>query len=110
MIVVNNGPKKGLGQTDKRIQPIVNMAKPASYEKNSYLRMAGIPGIEGIWQGHLALLDKDPAHNTAEDMIANFEETTECKGHTIKTTVAKDGKFTVTNNRNGFSKTYTARK
>lgn len=110
VIVVNNGPKKGLGQTDKRIQPIVNMAKPASYEKNSYLRMAAIPGIEGIWQGHLALLDKDPAHNTAEDMIANFEETTECKGNTIKASVARDGRFTVTNNRNGFSKTYAARK
>lgn len=110
VIVVNNGPKKGLGQTDKRIQPIVNMAKPASYEKNSYLRMAGIPGIEGIWQGHLALLDKDPAHNTIEDMIANLEDTPECKGNTIRATVARDGKFTVTNNRNGFSKTYAARK
>ena len=110
VIIVNNGPKKGLGQTDKRIQPIVNMVKPATYEKNSYLRMAAIPGIEGIWQGHLALLDKDPAHNTAEDMIANFEETTDCKGNTIKASVARDGRFTVTNNRNGFSKTYAARK
>ncbi len=111
VIVVNNGPKKGLGQVDKRIQPIVNMAKPAApYEKNSYLRMAAIPGIEGIWQGHLALLDKDPAHNTAEDMIANFEETAECKGNVIKASIARDGKFTITNARNGYRKTYTARK
>jgi competence protein ComEC len=110
VIVVNNGPKKGMGQTDKRIQPIVNMAKPAPFEKNSFLRMAGISGIEGIWQGHLSLVDKDPAHNTAEDMIANLEDTAECKGNTIKAVVARDGKFTVTNNRNGFSKSYTARK
>jgi len=110
VIVVNNGPKKGLGQTDKRIQPIVNMANPANYEKNSYLRMAGIAGIEGIWQGHLSLVDKDPAHNTAEDMTANLEDTAECKGNTIKAVAARDGRFTVTNNRNGFSKTYAARK
>jgi hypothetical protein len=36
-------------------------------------------GIEGIWQGHLSLLDKDPKHNTSESMIANFEETADCK-------------------------------
>jgi hypothetical protein len=109
VIVVNNGPKKGLGQTDKRIQPIVNLARPAApYETNSYLRMAKLPEIEGIWQGHLSLVDKDPAHNTAEDMIANFEDTADCKGNVIKASVARDGKFTVTNGRNGFSKTYTA--
>jgi hypothetical protein len=111
VIVMNNGPKKGLGQVDKRIQPIVNMARPAApYETNSYLRMAKLPPVEGIWQGHLSLLDKDPAHNTAEDMIANFEESAECKGNVIKASVARDGKFTVTNGRNGFSKNYAARK
>jgi beta-lactamase superfamily II metal-dependent hydrolase len=111
VIVVNNGPKKGLGQVDKRIQPIVNLARPAApYETNSYLRMAAIPGLEGIWQGHLSLLDKDPAHNTAEDMIANLEDTAECKGNVIKASVARDGKFTITNNRNGFSKNYMTRK
>ena len=43
-----------------------------------YDRIAESPGIEGIWQGHRSLLDPDPAHNTAEDMIANLEETAEC--------------------------------
>jgi hypothetical protein len=56
-----------------------------------------------------SLLDKDPAHNTSPDMIANFEETAECKGNWLKASVAQDGKFTVTNGRNGFSKSYTAR-
>ena len=81
----------------------------APYEKNSYLRMAQIPGIEGIWQGHLSLVDSDPKHNTSEEMIANLEETAECKGNVIKASVARDGKFTMTNGRNGFSKTYVAR-
>jgi hypothetical protein len=71
--------------------------------------MAGLPGVEGIWQGHLSLVDKDPKHNTAENMIANFEETADCKGNEITASVEPDGKFTVTNGRNGFSKTYMAR-
>ena len=56
----------------------------------------------------LALL-QDPAHNTSQDMIANLEETAECKGNWTKASVGQDGKFTVTNGRNGFSKSYTAR-
>jgi competence protein ComEC len=108
VIVVNNGPRKGLGQSDARVKPIAD-PKAAPYEKNSYLRMAGLPGIEGIWQGHLSLVDKDPKHNTSQDMIANFEETADCKGNEITASVAPDGKFTVTNGRNGFSKTYMAR-
>lgn len=110
VIVVNNGPRKGMGQVDntaKSANPAGRQIAP--YEKNAYLRMAKLPGIEGIWQGHLALLDKDPAHNTTSDMIANMEETAECKGNWIKASVASDGTFTVTNGRNGFSKTYKAR-
>ncbi len=72
-----------------------------------YERIAKTPGIEGIWQGHLSLFDKD--HSTAENMIANLEDTAECQGHWIKASVARNGTFTVTNGRNGFSKTYTAR-
>jgi beta-lactamase superfamily II metal-dependent hydrolase len=110
VVVVNNGPRKGLGQVDDRIKPIVVAGRPTvPYEKNAYLRLAAIPGIEGIWQGHLSLLDKGPNHNTSPDMIANFEETADCQGHWINASVGADGKFTVTNGRNGFSKTYVAR-
>ncbi len=110
VVVVNNGPRKGLGQVDDRIKPITIPGKPAAaYEKNSYLRLAKIPGIEGIWQGHLSLLDKDPSHNTVPDMIANFEETADCQGNWIKASVSPDGTFTITNGRNGFTKTYMAR-
>jgi competence protein ComEC len=108
VIVVNNGPRKGLGQIDDRAKPIAD-PQAVPYEKNSYLRMVKLPGVEGIWQQHLSLIDKDPNHNTAEDMIANFEETAECKGNWIGASVAPDGKFSVTNGRNGFSKSYAAR-
>src|SRR5437867_2416320 len=53
VVVINNGPRKGLGQRDDRTKPIaVPGVRPAPYEKNSYLRLAKNPGIEGIWQGH----------------------------------------------------------
>jgi hypothetical protein len=110
VVVVNNGPRKGLGQSDDRVKPQETSGTPsAPCEKNSYLRMAKLPGIEGIWQGHLSLLDKDSSHNTSPDMVANLEETAECQSNLITASVAADGKFTLTNGRNGFSKTYVAR-
>src|SRR4051794_653308 len=98
VVVVNNGPRKGLASPS----PGATKAQTVHFD-----RIAKTPRIEGIWQVHQSLLD--PAHNTAEDMVANFEESTECKGHWLKASVAEDGRFTVTNGRNGFSKSYTAR-
>ena len=98
VVVVNNGPRKGLGGPS----PGFERAQTVHYE-----RIAGTPGIEGIWQGHLSLMDRE--HNTAENMIANLEDTADCQGHWIEASVAQDGKYTITNSRNGFSKTYTAR-
>ena len=48
-------------------------------------------------------------HNTADHMIANFGESEECEGHWLKASVQPDGTFTMTNGRNGYSRTYTAR-
>lgn len=98
VVVANNGPRKGLGGPS----PGSTRAQTVHYD-----RIAKTPGIEGIWQGHFSLLDKD--HNTAENMIANLEDTAECLGHSIEASVGPDGKYTITNSRNGFSKTYTVR-
>jgi hypothetical protein len=89
VVVVNNGPRKGL-------------------EGDAYDTLTKISGVEDIWQSHRALKN-DASRNTAEAQIANFEETAECHGHWIKASISKDGKFTITNGRNNFSKTYTAR-
>jgi hypothetical protein len=111
VVVINNGPRKGLGQVDDSAKPTTPAGRKVTpYERNGYARLMQIPGIEGVWQGHLSLLDKDPAHNTTPDMIANVEETADCKGHWIKASVQPNGQFTVTNGRNGFSRTYTVRK
>ncbi len=98
VVVVNNGPRKGLGGPS----PGFERAQTVHYE-----RIAKTPGIEGVWQGHLSLFDRE--HNAAENMIANLEDTADCQGHWIEASVAPDGKYTITNSRNGFSRTYTAR-
>jgi competence protein ComEC len=100
VVVVNNGPRKGLGGTS----PGFSEVSTAHYE-----RIAASPGIEGIWQSHRSLLDPAPDHNTSEDMIANLGETAGGQGHWIRASVNQDGTFTVTNGRNGFSRNYTAR-
>ena len=87
VVVVNNGARKGLAA-------------------NAYETIAKIQGIEGIWQIHRSVATDD-AHNTAPQMIANVDEVSD--GHWIKAVVTKDGKFTLTNGRGDFSKTYTAR-
>jgi competence protein ComEC len=89
VMVVNNGPHKG-------------------WQASAWDTTAQVAGIEGVWQVHKAL-DNDATRNVAADMIANTEETPDCKGFWIQAVVAKDGKFTVTNGRNGFSKSYVAR-
>ena len=110
VIVVNNGPRKGLGARDDRMRTI-NTPGAAPYEPNSYLRMKGTPGVEDVWQGHLSMIDSNPAHNTPRNMIANLEDNTvDHPGNAIDATVTRDGKFTITNARTGFSKTYTVRK
>jgi beta-lactamase superfamily II metal-dependent hydrolase len=84
--VMNNGPRKG---------------GPASVFET--LRKS--PGLEDIWQGHLALGTPKEV-NTDEKMIANLEPSAQCKGNLLKLSVAPDGKYTMTNARTGFSKTY----
>ena len=108
--VINNGPRKGLGQVDDTVRSITPAGiKVTPYERNAYARLSKIPGIEGIWQGHLSLLDKDPSHNTSPDMIANLDDTADCKGNWIKASVEPSGRLTITNGRNGFSKSYLVR-
>ena len=87
--IMNNGPRKG--------------GTPGFFEV-----LQNSPGIEDIWQVHLSLA-ADKAHNTAEQMIANLEPEAECKGRWLKVEVEPNGKYTVSNSRNGFKKSYTAR-
>src|SRR3954452_10627199 len=84
--VMNNGPRKG-GQA------------------SVFETLRKLPGLEDIWQGHLALGTARET-NTDEKMIANLEPTAECKGNLLKLSAAPDGKYILTNLRTNFSKTY----
>ena len=107
----DNGPRKASGKlTTPFARRRPRERKTTPYERNAYSRLAQIPGIEGIWQGHLSLLEKDPSHRHVGRYDRQIiEDTAECKGHWIKASVEPSGRFTVVNGRNGFSKTYTAR-
>ncbi|MHB1037351.1 MAG: ComEC/Rec2 family competence protein [Pirellulales bacterium] len=63
------------------------------------------PGIEAVWQLHHAIAGG--AKNAPADFIANPTEP--CEAKLIKITAQRDGTFTVTNTRNGFSRTYKPR-
>jgi competence protein ComEC len=86
VIVMNNGPRKG--------------GVPSVFET---LRKSTV--LEDIWQGHLALATPREL-NTDERMIANLEPTAECSGNLLKASVAANGTYTITNMRNGFTKSY----
>jgi competence protein ComEC len=87
--IMNNGPRKG--------------GTAAAYET-----VRKSPGLQDLWQLHYAVAnDKD--HNTDERLIANFGNDGECSGKWIRVSVRRDGSYTVTNSRNGFSKTYKSR-
>jgi beta-lactamase superfamily II metal-dependent hydrolase len=84
--VMNNGPRKG---------------GPATVFAN----LRATPRLKDIWQGHFATRTPKEV-NTGEQMIANLGDGADCPGNLLKAVVMPDGKFTITNLRNGFSKTY----
>lgn len=84
--VMNNGPAKGAG--------------PAAVE--AVLRS---PAHGDLWSLHRAV-GNDAAHNAPEMLTANLGPTEGCQGAWIRARVQADGSYTLTNSRNGFSKTY----
>jgi len=85
--IMANGPRKG--------------GDPATWPT---LRNA--PGMEDIWQVHYAM-NGTAETNPPADFIANPDVA--CEAKWIKLSAQPDGGFTVTNSRNGFSKTYKPR-
>ena len=86
---MNNGPMKG------GIASYLDVVKKA-------------PGIVDLWQLHKSLVAGD-SHNTSEQFIANLEPEDQCNGHWLKGTIEPNGRYTITNSRNRFSKSYMAK-
>ena len=82
--IMANGPRKG--------------GDPATWPT---LRES--PGMQDIWQLHYAE-NGTAATNPPADFIANPQ--VKCEAKWIKLSASPDGSFTVTNSRNGFSKSY----
>ena len=93
--VMNNGPRKGGAVQTFEI-------------------LAAADSLEHLWQNHYSIPGGD-AHNSPEQFIANLEEGTPAPNgqtihmgpsHSIHVAARRDGSFTVTNSRNGFTRTY----
>jgi competence protein ComEC len=69
----------------------------------SWPLLRATPGLEDIWQDHYSVTGTKNT-NPPDDFIANLEPTD--GGRLIKVSAKSNGTFTVTNTRNGFSKTY----
>jgi len=68
------------------------------------------PGLENLWQLHFSDLG-GPEYNVPGMFIANTTDkpTHDGAAYWIKVSAQPDGTFTITNSRNAFSKTYSAR-
>ena len=95
--VMNNGPGKGGG--------------PGTFE-----RLGRVPGLEDLWQNHYAVGVDDA--NQSEAFIANLQDFAGSDddaavhlgaAYWTHIAAARDGSFTVTNSRNGFSRRYPPR-
>jgi beta-lactamase superfamily II metal-dependent hydrolase len=82
---------------------IMNNGARKGGEPEAWQTMRTSPSLEDIWQLHYAL-GAGKANNAPEAFIANLEE--HCQGNWIRLSAEQDGQFTVTNGRNGKTKTY----
>jgi beta-lactamase superfamily II metal-dependent hydrolase len=85
--IMNNGASKG--------------GSPATFDV-----LKASPGIQDIWSLHRVTAN-DADHNALPDLTANVDTPDRAFG--LKLEVAADGAFTVTNARNGVSRSYRAR-
>ena len=76
---------------------------PQGGDPPSWPLLRATPGLEDIWQDHYSVTGTKGT-NPPDDFIANLEPTD--GGRLIKVSAKSNGTFTVTNTRNGFSKTY----
>ena len=84
--ITSNGIKKAV------IQPIMQT-------------MRSSPGFQDMWQLHTSQLGNQ--QNVPDQFIANVGDAD--GGHWLKLSARADGSFTVTNGRDGYTKSYTAR-
>ena len=104
------------GQHSSSSAALVHAVRPKVAVINNGIRKGGqpetmgvlysSPGLEGLWQVHVAQLS-GAEHAIPRVFAANdAEDPQHSPAHWIKVSAQRDGSFTVTNSRNGFSKRY----
>jgi competence protein ComEC len=104
------------GQHSSNSEALVHALRPRVGVINNGIRKGGqpetmkvlhsSPGLENIWQVHVAQLS-GAEYDIPGMFVANIvEDPQHSPAHWIKVSARPDGSFTVTNSRNGFSKTY----
>jgi beta-lactamase superfamily II metal-dependent hydrolase len=91
-----------IGALHPRVAIMGNGARKGG-DPQSWPTLRATPGLEDIWQDHYSANGTKDT-NPPNDFIANLEPNDEFK--LIKLSAESSGTFTVTNTRNGFSKTY----
>ena len=90
--VMNNGHTKG--------------CTPAAFAA-----LKSAKSIKAMYQVHRNLRPDGDKNNTANDYIANLTPRDDCKAHTLKMSVAADGRsYTLSNPRSGHKRTFKTRK
>jgi hypothetical protein len=72
-------------------------------ESDAWQVVKSSPGLKDLWQLHYALAG-GKEHNVADSYVANPDE--KCAGKYLELSAQPNGSFSVTNSRNGFSRSY----
>ena len=94
-----------IGAVHPRVAIMGNGARKGA-DPPSWPLLRATPGLEDIWQDHYSAAGTKDT-NPPDDYIANLEPID--SGKLIKLSAESNGKFTVTNTRNGFARTYKPR-
>jgi len=106
------------GQHSSNSEALVHASRPRVAVINNGIRKGGqpetmrvlhtAPGLEDLWQLHVAQLS-GPEYDIPGMFVANVgEDPQHSPAYWIKVAAESDGTFSVTNSRNGFTKTYRA--
>jgi beta-lactamase superfamily II metal-dependent hydrolase len=98
-----SGPKVIVHAMRPKVTVMNNGATKGTAEAWQIIRES--PGMIDIWQNH-QLIKLGPDRNAPDQFVANLGDGKDCAAHWIKVSARADGSFTVTNSRNGFTKTY----
>jgi competence protein ComEC len=104
------------GQHSSNSPALIHALRPRVSVINNGIRKGGqpetmrvlhsSPGLEDLWQGHVAQLS-GPEYGIPGMFVANVgEDPDHSPAYWIKVSARADGSFTVSNSRNGFSKSY----